>query len=298
MNFDYGHLLKNTFQIIWKHKVLWAILALPVVLSLAIIPFMFVYTFVLGENGSGGASVILDTIGMFFFMMFMLASVALYVITTSSMALGVIRIEHDEGSLKFTDLLKDGLAYFWRQLGVLLVIQLSIALVFVIILACTSVASLLTMGLASLCFQPLFILLMPLLFLAMGVLEAAHAAVIAENLGSLDAVQRGISIVRQHVGKYIILTLIIYIGISIIYSILTFPAIFPLFLAPTLIESNPGSGDQIFSVIMAIFMCIFFPFMAFFSVLSQVIMKTSLTLTYLRLAQPAEEQVISLPETP
>jgi hypothetical protein len=298
MNFDYGRLLTDTFQITWKHKVLWVILALPMVLSFAILPFVFAYIFILGENGSAGASTILDVIGMLVFMIFMIANVIMYVITTSSMALGIIRIEHGEGSLKFMDLLKDGLAYFWRQLGVLLIIQASIVAIFIIFLACTSISSFVTMGLASFCFQPLFILLMPLAFLSMGVLEGAHAAVIAENLDALNAVRHAINLVREHVGKYIIMTLIIYMGVSLISSIFMLPAMFPVFLAPAFIESNQGLGDDLFSAVMLISMCIFLPFTAFFSVLSQAVMKTSLTLTYLRLAQPAEERTVSLQETP
>lgn len=298
MNFDYGRLLTNTFQITWKHKVLWAILGLPILPSFAILPFVFGYVFMLGEEGSGGASPVIDAIGMLFFMIFSIASVAMYVITTSSIALGIIRIEHGEGSLNFGDLLKDGLAYFWKQLGVVLIFQVSIGLIFIFFIACISISSMLTMGLASFCFQPIFILLTPLFFLASGVLEGAHAAVIAENLGPLDAIKRGISVVRDHVGKYIIMTLIIYMGVSIISSIFMFPAMFPLLLIPPFIEeSNQGTGYDLFSAVMLLSMCISLPFMAVFSVLSQVVMKTALTLTYLRLAQPAEERVISLPET-
>lgn len=297
MNFDYGNILTNTFQITWKHKVLWALRALPILLSFATLPFMFSYIFILDGNLSEVVTTVLGITSALFICIFFIASIVLTVVTSTSIPLAVIRIERGEGSLKFLDLLKDGLKYFWRQLGVLLIIQLSIGLVFTLFFACMFVSTMVTMGMASLCFQPLSFLIMPAIFLTMGVQEAAHTAVIHENLGAADAVKRGLFIVREHIWKYVIITLIIFMGLSIVSSFITFPIFLPVFFIPFLIETNTQIDPQIISVIGVLFLCIFFPFMAFFSVISQIIMKTSLTLTYLRLAHPLEEQVISLPET-
>lgn len=295
MNFDYGNLLTRTFQITWKHKVLWAILALPMLVSFTAFPFMFVYIFALDGSVDESASMILGIAGMAFFIILSLVSTVLYVASSSAVTLGVIRIERGDGSLNFMDLLKDGFEYFWRQLGVFLIVQLSIGAVFVVFFACMFASTMVTMGMASICFQPIIILLTPLMFLVMGVLEAAHTAVINENLGSMDAVKRGLSVVREHVWKYVILTLIIYVGTSIISSILMLPMFFPIFFFAFGIESNLDLSNQ-FPLVMAIFLCIFFPLMTAYSVISQTLMKTSLTLTYLRLTQQTEDRVISLPE--
>lgn len=295
MNFDYGNLLTRTFQITWKHKVLWAILALPMLVSFTAFPFMFVYIFALDGSVDESTSMILGIAGMAFFIILSLVSTVLYVASSSAVTLGVIRIERSDGSLNFMDLLKDGFEYFWRQLGVFLIVQLSIGAVFVVFFACMFASTMVTMGMASICFQPIIILLTPLMFLVMGVLEAAHTAVINENLGSMDAVKRGLSVVREHVWKYVILTLIIYVGTSIISSILMLPIFFPIFFFAFGIESNPDLSNQ-FPLIMGLFLCIFFPLMTAYSVISQTLMKTSLTLTYLRLTQQTEDRVISLPE--
>ena len=295
MNFDYGNLLTRTFQITCKHKVLWVILMLPMLVSLAALPFTFVYIFALDGNPSETAGTILGIGGILFFIILSIVSTVLYVASSSAVTLGVIRIERGDGSLNFIDLLKDGFEYFWRQLGVFLIIQLSIGAVFAVFFACMFASTMVTMGMASICFQPILILLTPLMFLVMGVLEAAYTAVINEDLGSMDAVKRGLSVIREHVWKYVILTLIIYIGTSIISSILMLPIFFPIFFFAFGMESNPDLSNQ-FPLIVGIFMCIFFPLMIAFSVISQTLMKTSLTLSFLRLTQRTEDQVISLPE--
>jgi len=139
-----------------------------------------------------------------------------------------------------------------------------------------------TMGLASICLQPLFILITPLSFLMISVLEAAHTAVVTKNLSAWDAVKHGFGIVREHLWKYLILTIIIYFGITIISSFLMFPMLVPLMGFPIFAESGGDVGNSPLMVIAILFLCIFFP----------TLLKTALDLTYLRLTQKAENQVI------
>jgi hypothetical protein len=297
MNFDYGKLLTRTLQITWKHKVLWAILIFPILPSIPAIPLMFGYIFILEEGTSQFSGPILGIIGVLLFILFSIVSVALYAFSTSAVTLGVIRAENDSGSLNFMVLLKDGLQYFWRQAALFLIFQASFLLVFLVLFACVFASSMVTMGLSTLCFQPLILLLTPFMFLALGVLEAAGAAVIQDDSNTMDALKRGLDIVRQHIWKYVFITLIIYIGISIVSSLITIPLMLPFFFLIFGIESGMELSNQI-PLILSIIICLFFPVMTLFSVISQTFMKTSLILTYLQLTQSAtEEQVISLPET-
>lgn len=291
MNFDYGNILTRTFQITWKHKVFWGILTLPLLVSFAMFPFMFAFIFFMEENPSEMNNIFL--VGFFIvFILLMFVSTVLQVFALSAVTLGIVRVDRGEGSLRFMDLLNDSREYFWRQLGVFLIIQLSIGLIFAIFFAFLFAATLVTMGMASICLQPIMILLTPFMFLVIGVLEAAHTAVITENLNSWDAVKRGIAIVREHIWKYIILTIIVYFGVTILTSIIMLPMMMPFMGFAIFAESGSEMSNFPVLGIMAAFLCIFFPIMAFVSAISQTLLKTALTLTYLRLTHKAENQVI------
>jgi hypothetical protein len=149
-----------------------------------------------------------------------------------------------------------------------------------------------TMGMASLCLQPVIILLTPLSFLLIAVLEAAHTAVITESLSSWNAIKHGSQIVREHIWKYMIITAIIYFGITILSSFLMFPMFIPLMGFAIFSESINEIRNTPIMAILILFLCAFFPISAFISAISQVLLKTSLGLTYLRLTHKAENQVI------
>ena len=292
MNFDYGNILTRTLQITWKHKAFWGILTLPLLGYFAIFPFIFAFIFLLEENPSSKINTVFVIAFFVLVSLLILVSMILQTYAASAVTLGIVRVDRGEGSLRFMDLLNDSREYFWWQLGVFLIVQLSIGLVFSIFFAFFFAATLVTMGMASFCFQPIMILLTPLMYLVIGILEAAHTAVITENLGSWDAIKRGFAVVREHVWKYVILTIIIYFGVMILTSIFMFPMMIPFMALPIMAESGSEMTSSVVIGIIALFTCIFFPVMAIISGISQTLLKTALDLTYLRLTQKAENQVI------
>lgn len=292
MNFDYGNILTRTLQITWKHKAFWGILTLPLLGYFAIFPFIFAFIFLLEENPSSKINTVFVIAFFVLISLLILVSMILQIYAASAVTLGIVRVDRGEGSLRFMDLLNDSREYFWRQLGVFLIIQLSIGLVFSIFFAFFFAATLVTMGMASICLQPIMILLTPLMYLVIGILEAAHTAVITENLGSWDAIKRGLAVVREHVWKYVILTIIIYFGVIMLTSVFMFPMMIPMMALPIFAESGSEMTSSVVIGIMALFTCIFFPIMAILSGISQALLKTALDLTYLRLTQKAENQVI------
>ena len=295
MYFDYGDILTRAWQITWKHKVFWGLLALPMGLSILTFPFIFAFLPIVDGNLYETASVILTFAGVIFIILLSIASFGLYVISTTSVTLGIVRAERGEGSLSFMGLLKDGLNYFWPQLGALLIVQLSIGAIFSLFFGFVFASTMVTMGMAAICLQPIIILLTPLMFLMVAVIEAAQTAVISEELGAVDALKRALQVVRGHIWKYIIIALIVYFGSTIISSLLTFPLFIPFFFFPFFIESGGQMSNQFLLIFGILFTCIFFPFMTLISVFTQTLMKASLDLTYLRLTdsrQKTENQVI------
>ncbi|HCK65748.1 MAG TPA: hypothetical protein DHW49_05745 [Anaerolineae bacterium] len=288
MNFDYGNILTSTFQITWKHKVFWGILTIPLIISFAMIPVMFLFLYFFDETQTSEINALVTLSFFFFSFIITIAFTFIQVFALSAVTLGIVRAERGEGSLKFIDLLQDSREYFWRQLGVFVIIQFSVGLIFAIFFAFVFVATMVTMGLASLCLQPIMIFLTPFMFLVIGVLEAAHTAVITENLSAWDAVKRGFEIVRDHIWKYIIITVIVYFGVTLISSFLMFPMFIPLMAFPIFSET----GSEILIWVSVVFACIFFPIMAFISAISQTLLKTALDLTYLHLTHKGENQVM------
>src|SRR5258708_31331966 len=130
MNFDYGKLLSRAAQITWKYKVLWALLALPILLSFLLIPFFIAPVFLLAGSDAGNTSETMNivfTIGFFlFFVIVLIGNFVLGTISTSSVTLGIVRAERGEGSLNFMSLLRDSLPYFGRVLAAMMIINLTL----------------------------------------------------------------------------------------------------------------------------------------------------------------------------
>ena len=295
MSFDYGNILTRAFQITWRHKSFWLFSIIPMLFSFAGIFFFIAPVFLLGDESDlvwVALVVWLTGLALTFVASFLIGTVG-----SSALMLGILRVERGEGSTSFMDLLRDGLLYFRQVLGVMLIVQLSIGLVMTLFFCFYMAASVVTMGLASICFQPIFILMTPLSFLMVAVIDAALMAVISEDMGPWDAVKRGIQVVRDHVWKFVILTLIVYFGTSILMGILITPATIPVMAFPLLMESGMDISWEMFLLIAGLFSCIFFPLMALLSGVTGTFMNSTLGISYLRLARPAESEVVFASDT-
>ncbi len=296
MNFDYGNILTRSFQITWRHKSFWLFSIVPMLVSFAGIFFFIAPVFLMGDESDlvwVALAVWLTGLALTFVASFLVGAVG-----SSALMLGILRVERGEGSTSFMDLLRDGFLYFRRVLGVMLIVQLSIGLAMMLFFCFYMAASLVTMGLASICFQPIFILMTPLSFVMVAVLDAALMAVIAEDMGAWDAVRRGVRVVRDHVWKFIILALIVYFGTSILTGILLTPSMIPVMVFPILMETGMEISWELFLLIAGLSSCIFFPLMALLSGVTGTFMNSALGISYLRLTRPAEGEVVFAPENP
>jgi len=296
MNFDYGAMLSRSWQIAWRHKAIWVLVLSSMLLSFLIFPLFFAPMFFLQGDPSDSEVTIFLIAMAAFFLLFMVVSFLISTMFLSAATLGVIRADRNEGSLSFLDLLRDGTQYFARTLGVMLIISLSMSLLFFIFFMLVFVLSIVTMGLASICLQPVMILLTPLIFLMVAVMEGAQTAVIAEDLGAMDAVKRALQVVHAHLWKYILITVLIYFGSTILSSMVMTPLMLPIFAVPFLIDPNTGLSPDIMIPVFIVFACIFLPISLAIQSIVSVIMKISLDLTYLRLTQIPENQPVLLEE--
>lgn len=288
MNFDYSNVLTRAAQLSWKHKSIWGLLLLPIVTGF--LPFaVFIALFLIRimiANAELPAFVDVIFVILFFLSLifFGIFNYAVRAATGSAATLGIVRADRGEGSTRFMDLLRDGLPYFWRILGLMLIVNLTVGLALTLFNLLMFILIVVTIGMASICLQPILILLMPLIFLMSAVLEAAQAAILMEEMSVMDALKHALHVVRAHFWKYVIITMVIYFGSSILSSFLITPLMMPLFVFPFLLELGQEMSLQGTVLIALFFFCIFFPVMILLSSFLGVFMKTALNLTYRRLS--------------
>lgn len=292
MSFDYGNVLTRAFQITWKHKSFWLFMMFPMLAASMMFIAFAIPLFLLEGNEDRMGLVIALWSGVV--LLGILASWLLSTAGMASLTLGVLRTERAEGSTSFMDLVRDGFQYFGRVLGVTLIIQLSIGAVFTVFFLCVVALTAVTMGIAAICLQPIMILLTPLSFLVSAMMTGAIVSVMDEGLGAWEAVKRAFHIVREHVWKFIILTMIVYFGSSMIASVLMVPAMLPAMAAPVTMEL----GEEFFMGTILLFMCMFFPLMAIFSGIVGTFMTSAVGISYMRLSRPAETEVIFAADQP
>lgn len=299
MNFDFGEVLSRSFQIAWKHKILWAFSALPMLVSFLIFPAVFVPIFFMQDGSFGNPSFIETPLVVLAFTLFSVVvsiiSYALYGIASSSVILGVVRA--DEGAERFTfnELLNDSRPYWWRVLGVMLLVGFGVGLVFTAIFGCMMLFGTVTVGLGFICLQPLIFLMYPLMMVLYGFIEESQVAVVVEDLGVMDAVKRGWELMRANFWRILLISLIVYLGLGLVSSVIMLPFMSPMFAIPFLMDSGqfePASRTMI--LLMGGFGCIFFPVMAFIQSVFMTFLKSAYTILYLRLTKSKNDILVSV----
>jgi len=157
--------------------------------------------------------------------------------------------------------------------------------VYAVIMGIQMVASMLTLGLASMCMLPLSFLVYPLLYAAMAVMELAEASMVVDGLGVMEALRRAWDLVLKNKMSVLLVALILYVGLALLSSFITVPVFMPIGFLPMLIIEDilPRNFLWIFGLgyLVAI------PIVAFVQGIVLAMMKIGWTLTYLRLSPPA-----------
>jgi len=303
MSFDVGEVLSQAGQITWKHKVFWVFSALPVLVSFLILPLVFVPIISMGTDSRGNPVIFEEPL---FIALFIVTNVIvsllgfiLYALGTSSVMLGILRSEEGIGQLKFLDLFNDGRQYLWRILGVMLLISLAVLAIFLVLFACMALFGAVTAGIGFICMQPLFIILYPGMMVLYVIIEQSQAAVVADNMGVVDAISRGWNLVKENFWRFLLISLIIYFGLTFLTSIVLLPFMTPFFFIPILISNSQiDISAQSLVLLIAAFSIIFLPVMALVQGITITFMKATYMLVYLRLTRGSKSQPILLEAVP
>ena len=296
---DYGEILSRAWQIISKHKILWLFGVLAscgsgggsqsssfnfsfpapeptylddyrdfgdfgITIPEGILPLMF------------GIACAILILGVLFFIAGVVGRV--------NLIKGTLQVEGGAESLSFGQLFKDSQPYLARALGLnLLVILAGIVagvLIFVVVFGVTVV----TLGIGLLCLIPLICLFIPISIYIGIVLEQANVAIVAEDLGVMDALKRGWNLARENLGSMIVMGLILILGAGIVGFIMSIPigiALIPFF--GTLIAGDELAigGSLLFSGLCFI---VYLPILMILNGILQSYVKSAWTLTFLRLS--------------
>ena len=238
MNFDLGEVLTRTWKIGWNHKVLWLWQMMPGILALFFMPLFILanpaFPMLMGGDPDTYFTdypwIPFVFIGVMF--LFAIPSIFLSVLAQLATTYGAIKVEKGAEKLAFMDLFRESLPYFWRVLGVYAIFAACWMVIWFGFMFFFMAGSMLTMGLASLCFIPFFFLLIPLLIAGLSVVELAQNAIVADDMGVMDAISHGWKLFRANWLGVVILMIVLYFAMYFLSMIITFPMMLPMMFLP------------------------------------------------------------------
>ena len=297
MNFDVGEVLSRTWQITWKHKVLWVYGFLQTMASFLLLPLVLIPIFAPLLSGRPGEFQKIVTEPWFLllfildFLLFLFVLYPLSVLVNGALSVGVWRAESGEEKLSFMEMIHESLPFFWRLLGLMLLFTLGMMLVMFAISAVQTVLSVVTLGIASICLAPLSLLTYPAMFVWYVCMEQSMAAIVVDNMNVTDAARQGWQVFRNNIAGVVVIGLVLYFGVSIIGMIAIMPMMVPFFAVPFAIGVE--EFNRTILVVAGLCATIYLPFFAIFQGAMITLMKSGWILTYLRLTRSPKLQPLS-----
>ncbi len=177
--------------------------------------------------------------------------------------------------------------YFWRVLGLSLLIGLLFLLLFLPLIF----FGIITAGIGFLCILPLLCILIPISWGVMVVIEQANAAIVLEDLGIGDGLRRGWEVVKANIGTMILMALILFIGSAVVGIVLAIPLI--VAVVPLVIGSAAGV-ERTPLLIFGVCCAVYLPILLMLNGILTAYMQSAWTLTYMRLTNPQDNAPIVL----
>lgn len=306
-SFSIGEVLTKAWQIVWKFKVLWIFGILASCGSGG------------GGNGGGGSGSnydfsngslppqmrqfarALEQFGVWLENNLWVIAAAVLVLCVIWIVILFLSVIGQIGVIKGAQLADDGaetlgfgqvwrasLPYFWRVLGLSLAFGL---IVFVLVLAMllpVIALAIVTLGVGALCIIPLMCVFIPLIWVASVIVNQAAVAIVTEDRGILDAVQRSWTVVRSNIGQYLLMALVLFIGGALVGLVIAIPVI--LIVVPAIFSLAVSDGTN-FTGLMIAGLCfvLYLPVALVLQGILTTYVLTAWTLTFRRLTTPLPE---------
>jgi len=321
---DFGEVLSRAWQITWKYKILWlfGILAscgrqagsnsanysfdqrdfdrfnrdVPLPPGLRNLFFGLQRWF---EGLTEGQIVLF--IALITIVVLVLFVLGLFLSTAGRIGLIQGALEADQGAsaLTFGGLFSSVRKFFWRNLGLNLLLSVLIIAVVLIFVLFFVVSAAMTLGIALICLLPLLCLVIPIGWFVGVIIEQANVALVVDDLRILDALSRGWQVVRENLGSMILMGLILTLGVGLIGGIIiNLPMLLVVF--PVLFGFIAGTGEAIRSSLLIAGICfvIYLPVLIVLSGILQAYISSSWTLTYLRLTGVTAQGIEVIEDVP
>ena len=300
---DFGAILSRSWQIIWKHKILWFFGILAGCSSAnagssnlrftyeADLPPRLQYFF---NNTPGWVTASLIGLVILFVIVAVILAIFLGTIGRVGVIRGAIQADQNTRKPEFSELFNGSMPYFWRVFGLNVLVGLAVALIFGAFVAIGILGSIVTLGLGLLCFIPMLCLLVPVSWVIGVVLEQANIAIVVEDLGIMPGLQRAWEVVKNNAGNYIVLALILVLGVGFIGGLIIGLPV-ALVVVPAALGTLVGTDQSMSGGFLLTALCIaaYLPIAIFLNGILQAYIKTAWTLTYLRLTDhPAVSQPV------
>jgi hypothetical protein len=319
MNFNFGEVLTRAWQIAWKHRVLWIF---GILASCGRGGSNFNSSSNFQGDGEPGTPPDLPPQFMEFFqwieqnlIAFVVGIMALaciiWIVTIFLSTIGKIglirgtaQIDGGAEGLIFGQLFSESTPYFWRILGLSLILTLPF-FIFAIIIAAFAIFGIAasqgsdTPGLGFFATFPLLIgcicLLIPVMLVLGVIFRQAESAIVLEEMSVVPALSRGWEVFRNNLGPIILMAIIL----TIIGFVAGFIIAIPVFviLVPAFIAFIAGEAQNWTPLAIAVgCVCLYAPISLLLNGIAIAYTEAAWTLTYLRLTKPQIAEPIVLPE--
>jgi hypothetical protein len=250
---DFGKVLTKAWEIVWKYKILWVF-----GLFASCSGQQSGYNF-RGGGGGGGPSfqfegdeipylppeyyrffmqverffeenaetIIYIIFGLVTFFLFL---AVLFFLVGSLGRVGLIKgtllAEAGAESLTFSEIFEESKPFFWRIVGLSLVVVLAVIVLVVVIGGIFALGAVLTLGIGVICMMPLICLLIPIMWYLGIVIKQANIALVVEDLDIFAALERGWNVTKDNLGNMIVMGVILVIGGAVVGFVIGLPQIF------------------------------------------------------------------------
>jgi hypothetical protein len=310
---DFGYVLKRAGEIIWKFKILWIFGILASCgqagstgggnsgyrfssQDKVIMPEVQNYI----NHLNPGIITLLIIIAVIIVVILVVLAILLGTIGRVGLIRGTVKAEQGANKLTFSELWRDGLAYFWRVFGLNLLIGAIILFAGFILILLGVILSIGTLGIFLICLIPLLCLLVPIMWLVGILIEQANVALVVENLDIIEAIKKGWQVFIDHIGSMIVMGLILIIGVMVIGGLIIGLPLLAI-AAPAALAITTGVYENIRNglILSTVLFVVYLPFLLVFSGILRGYTQSAWTLTYLRLTRPPTSSTpVEAPLTP
>lgn len=286
MKLDLGILFTRMWKIGWHHKTLWLLQFLPALAAIFAFPFLILFNPGFAEFVPGPFSDIDETLMIVLFVIvtfaFSIVSMLVSTVAQGATNLGALKVERGAERLAFRELLTEALPYFWRLLGLYLIFLGGWMVFYLGFMTIIMFASFFTFGLGFLCMFPFFLLMIPILIVGASILQLAQAAILAEDMRTLEAIEHAWKIFRANLWSVLLLMVILYFGITTLSSLVVFPIMLPVIYLPMFFIDQVENFERLLPFLMVAWLFMSTLIYAFQSIL-MAFYQSAWMVAYLRL---------------